>query len=40
MDDGMWVQVRYLEVPANPAEIDAVELRHAQDVVKVLGATS
>ena len=38
MEDGMWLQVRYLEVPGNPAEVDAVELCHAQDIVRVLTA--
>ena len=33
MEDGMWVQVRYLEVPGNVDEIGAVELCHAQDIV-------
>lgn len=36
MDDGQWLQVRYLEVPARPADVGTVELCHAQDVVKVL----
>ena len=39
MEDGMWVQVRYLEVPRNPAEIGAIELCHAEDIVKILNAT-
>jgi hypothetical protein len=39
MEDGMWLQVRYLEVPKNPAEVGAVELCHAQDIVKVLSAS-
>jgi hypothetical protein len=39
MEDGMWVQVRYLEVPRNPAEVSAIELCHAQDIVKILNAT-
>jgi hypothetical protein len=39
MEDGMWVQVRYLQVPRNPAEVDAIELCHAQDIVKILNAT-
>ncbi len=34
MEDGMWVQVRYVEVPSNPEEVGAVELCHAQDIVK------
>ncbi|MCP3414913.1 MULTISPECIES: hypothetical protein [Bradyrhizobium] len=36
MDDGQWLQVRYLECPARPADVGAVELCHAQDVIKVL----
>ena len=39
MEDGMWVQVRYLEVPRNPAEVGAIELCHAEDIVKILNAT-
>ncbi|WP_245334697.1 hypothetical protein [Bradyrhizobium mercantei] len=38
MEDGMWLQVKYLEVPKNPGEIGAIELCHAQDIVKVSGA--
>ncbi|WP_229190060.1 hypothetical protein [Bradyrhizobium brasilense] len=36
MDDGQWLQVRYLECPARPAGVGTVELCHAQDVIKVL----
>lgn len=36
MDDGQWLQVRYLESPARPGDVGAVELCHAQDVVEVL----
>ena len=36
MEDGQWLQVRYLESPDRPAEIGTVELCHAQDVIKVL----
>jgi hypothetical protein len=36
MEDGMWLQVRYLEFPGHPAEIGAAELCHAQDILKVL----
>jgi hypothetical protein len=39
MEEGMWVQVRYLQVPRNPAEVGAIELCHAQDIVKLLNAT-
>lgn len=36
MDDGQWLQVRYLECPARPGDVDTVELCHAQDVIMVL----
>ncbi len=36
MDDGEWLQVRYVESPGRPAEIGLVELCHAQDIVTVL----
>lgn len=36
MDDGMWVQVEYLEVPGDDAQIGAIELCHAQDIVTVV----
>jgi hypothetical protein len=36
MDDGQWLQVRYLEVPDRPDDVGATELCHAQDIVKVL----
>jgi hypothetical protein len=39
MKDGMWLQVRYLEVPKTPNEVGAEELCHAQDVVKVLSTS-
>jgi hypothetical protein len=39
MEDGMWLQVKYLEVPKTPAEIGVVELCHAQDILKVLRAS-
>lgn len=37
MEDGMWVMVRYIEVPGKPDDVGLVELCHAQDMVKVLG---
>lgn len=40
MGDGMWVEVRLVEAPDRPDEVGNVELCHAQDIVKVLGATS
>jgi hypothetical protein len=36
MEDGQWLQVRYLESPGRPAEVGTIELCHAQDVIKVL----
>jgi hypothetical protein len=36
MEDGQWLQVRYLESPGRPAEVGVTELCHAQDVIKVL----
>jgi hypothetical protein len=39
MEDGMWIQVRYLEVPRNPAEVGAIELCHGQDIAKLLNVT-
>ena len=36
MEDGQWLQVRYLESPGRPADVGAVELCHAQDVITVL----
>ena len=36
MEDGQWLQVRYLESPGRPAEVGTMELCHAQDVIKVL----
>ena len=37
MEDGQWLQVRYLEAPGRPADVGMTELCHAQDVIKVLG---
>ena len=39
MGDGMWVEVRVIEAPGRPSEVGAVELCHAQDIVKLLSAT-
>lgn len=36
MEDGQWLQVRYLESPGRPAEVGTVELCHAQDIIKIL----
>jgi hypothetical protein len=36
MEDGQWLQVRYLESPGRPGDVGTTELCHAQDVVKVL----
>jgi len=38
MEDGMWLQVKYLEVPNNPNDVGSIELCHAQDILKVPGA--
>jgi hypothetical protein len=40
MEDGQWVEVRYLETPEGPGDADAVELCHAQDIVRVLSTAS
>lgn len=34
MEDGQWVQVRYLHVPDRPDEVDVVELCHSGDIVR------
>ena len=39
MEDGMWLQVRYLEVSRTSAEVGAIELCHEQDIVKVLSSS-
>jgi hypothetical protein len=36
MEDGQWLQVRYLESPGRPGEVGTVELCHAQDVIRVI----
>jgi hypothetical protein len=36
MEDGMWLQVRYLAVPRTPAEVGTIELCHAQDIIEIL----
>lgn len=36
MEDGQWLQVRYLESPGRPAEVGTLELCHAQDIVEIL----
>ena len=38
MEDGMWVQVRYLSSSEQGDETDPLELCHAQDIVKILPA--
>ncbi|WP_024510482.1 hypothetical protein [Bradyrhizobium sp. ARR65] len=35
MEDGMWVEVRYLDAP-NEADKGLIELCHAQDIVALL----
>jgi hypothetical protein len=39
MEDGMWLQVRYLEVSNTSAEVGAIELCHEQDIVKILSTS-
>ena len=39
MEDGMWLQVRYLAFPGRPEDIGTEELCHAQDIVKVLSSS-
>lgn len=36
MDDGMWLQIRYLQVPGQEEPSGELELCHAQDIVKVI----
>ena len=36
MDDGMWVQVLFIDVPHRPADVGTSELCHAQDIVRVI----
>jgi len=38
MQDGMWLQVNYLEVPNSPDKVGSIELCHAQDILKVSDA--
>ena len=38
MEDGMWLRVTYPAVPNNPSEVGAIELCHAQDILKVMSA--
>jgi hypothetical protein len=39
MEDGQWLQVRYLEAPGRPDDVGATELCHAQDITKVLSSS-
>jgi hypothetical protein len=39
MEDGMWLQVRYLTFPGHPDEVGTEELCHAQDIVRVLSGS-
>lgn len=39
MDDGMWVQVLFVEVPNRPDDVGTTELCHAQDIVRVIEPT-
>lgn len=38
MDDGMWLQIRYLQVPGQEEPSQELELCHAQDIVKMIEA--
>lgn len=38
MQDGMWLQVKYLEVPNSPDEVGSIELCHAQDILEISDA--
>lgn len=40
MEDGMWLQVRYVEAPQQPDLVGETELCHAQDVVGVVEGES
>jgi hypothetical protein len=35
--DGIWIQVRYLTSPADPAQVGSEELLFAENIVEVLG---
>jgi hypothetical protein len=36
MQDGMWLMVRYLDVPNDPKAVGTEELAHAQDIVDIV----
>ncbi len=36
MEDGQWVQVRYLDVPGDPSAVGTEELCHSQDILEVV----
>ena len=36
MEDGMWVQVEYIEAPDHPDLVGVVELCHAQDILRIV----
>lgn len=36
MEDGMWLQVRYVAAPEQPELVGETELCHAQDVLGVM----
>ena len=36
MDDGMWVRVRLVDVPKRRGDVGTSELRHAQDILRVI----
>ena len=35
--DGIWIQVRYLTSPADPAQVGTEELLFAENIIEVLG---
>ncbi len=39
MDDGMWVQVVFVEVPNRPSDVGTRELCHAQDILRIIEST-
>ena len=39
MEDGMWVQVLFVDVPNRPVDVGMTELCHAQDIVRLIEPT-
>jgi hypothetical protein len=40
MEDGMWVQVLFIEVPNRPDDVGTTELCHAQDILRIIESGS